>query len=325
MKIKKILSKNKFLKKKYREFYVKNQEKKQKKERNHRLNGKYKFIDRKRDSENLCIILAGYKKFLWDEVFYRIKNFAPQDMDVCIMSSGMYNDELAKICEMNNWSYVATKKNHVSLIQNITINLFKKAKYIYKLDEDVFITNNYFETLKKTLVSSEQTLPYHIGFVTPLIPINGFTYIKVLEKLNLLNEYETKFGKAFYDTTRNNKIISDETAVKYLWEKTSDLDKINDLLLKQDEEYFICPIRFSIGAILFRREIFEEMKMFSVSNTIGLGEDEEDLCCFCLNESKVVVSSANSIVGHLSFSPTNNKMCQLYQEGKILKRKTNEK
>ena len=34
-------------------------------QRKKRVRGNYKFINRKKDSEKLCIILAGYKKFLW--------------------------------------------------------------------------------------------------------------------------------------------------------------------------------------------------------------------------------------------------------------------
>lgn len=320
MKIRKFLAKNKYLKETYHKMYERNRRRKEQKELKHRLKGKYKFINRSKNSEKLCLILAGYKDFLWDEVFKRIKKFSSNDIDICVISSGMFNEELNKICEKNDWSYLATKKNHVSLIQNIAINEFKSAKYIYKLDEDIFITEGFFETLMKTLKDSELKLNYHIGFVTPLIPVNGYTYISVLEKINLLDEYEKKFGKTYYDTTRNNKIISDTSAVKYIWEKTSNLDEINKKIQTDEFKYSICPIRFSIGAILFRREIFEQMKLFSVSNTIGLGEDEEDLCCFCLNESKVVVSSENSIVGHLSFAPTNKEISNLYKKGKILKR-----
>lgn len=128
------------------------------------------------------------------------------------------------------------------------------------------------------------------------------------------------FGKAYYDTTRDNKIISSIDAVSYMWNQTSDLDKINESLKNEELKYSVCPIRFSIGAILFKREIFEKMEMFKVSRTLGLGEDEEDICCYCLNESKAVIVSENTIVGHLSFAPTNKEVEMLYKENKILKR-----
>lgn len=320
MKIRKILAKNKFLKEKYHSIRNKVIEIKKKIERKKRLRGKYYFINRSKNRKKLCIILAGYKSFLWDEVFYRIKLFIDDDIDVCVLSSGTYNARLSDICKKNDWSYLSTKRNHVGLIQNIAINLFKNAEYIYKLDEDIFVTSDFFKKLEETLIDAEKNAKFHVGFVTPLIPVNGYTYRIVLEKINLLEEYEKKFGKAFYDTTRDNKIISDIEAVTYMWHVTSDLDKINESLKNEKLKYSVCPIRFSIGAILFKREIFEKMGMFKVSRTLGLGEDEEDICCYCLNESKAVIVSENTIVGHLSFAPTNKQVEKLYNESKILKR-----
>lgn len=196
MKLRKILAKNKFLKSKYHAMRNRVIGIKKKIERKHRLRGKYYFINRSKNKKKLCIILAGYKSFIWDEVFYRIKSFVDDDIDVCVLSSGLYSKELESICEKNEWSYLSTKKNHVGLVQNIAINLFKNAEYIYKLDEDVFITSGFFKKLEETLVDAEKNTRFHVGMVTPLIPVNGYTYIKVLEKLNLLNEYEEKFRKS---------------------------------------------------------------------------------------------------------------------------------
>ena len=112
-----------------------------------RVKGKYTFIDRKKDSDRLCIILAGYKQFLWEDVFGRLAKYAPKDIDICIVSSGIYSEELAKIAEKNKWSYLSVKQNKVSLVQNIAINLFNKANYIYKIDEDIFVTKNFFAVM----------------------------------------------------------------------------------------------------------------------------------------------------------------------------------
>lgn len=320
MKLRKVLAKNKFLKGRYHKIRDMVIERKKNKEKRKRISGKYYFINRSNNYNKLCIVLAGYKSFLWEEVFNRIKKFADEDIDICILSSGMYRAELAKICEKNDWSYLSTKRNHVGLIQNIAINLFEKAEYIYKLDEDIFVTSGFFKKLDETYKEAEKNSDFHIGMVTPLIPVNGYTYIKVLEKLNMLHAYEEKFGKAYYDTTRNNKIISNLDAVTYMWNATKNLDEINKKIINEELKYSICPIRFSIGAILFKREIFEKMGMFKVSKTIGLGEDEEDICCYCLNESKAVVVSENTIVGHLSFAPTNKEIEELYKRNEILDR-----
>ena len=36
--------------------------------------GKYHFYDRSKQKEQMLMILAGYKEFLWDSVFNRVKN-----------------------------------------------------------------------------------------------------------------------------------------------------------------------------------------------------------------------------------------------------------
>ena len=78
-----------------------------------KVKGKYKFINRSKDRENLCIILAGYKEFLWDEVFKRIKTFSNENIDICIVSSGIHSEDLNQIAEKNDWSYLSTKDKRV--------------------------------------------------------------------------------------------------------------------------------------------------------------------------------------------------------------------
>ena len=43
---------------------------------------RYSFENRSKNSENLCIILAGYKEFTWDIIFERINEFSDEDMEV---------------------------------------------------------------------------------------------------------------------------------------------------------------------------------------------------------------------------------------------------
>ena len=40
-----------------------------------RLTKKYKFEDRRKNKEKLCIILSGYQEYVWDVVFKRIKKY----------------------------------------------------------------------------------------------------------------------------------------------------------------------------------------------------------------------------------------------------------
>lgn len=285
-------------------------------QRKKRVKGKYKFINRKNDNEKLCIILAGYKKFLWEDVFGRIEKYAPKDIDFCIVSSGLYSDDLAQIAEKNNWSYLSVKQNKVTLVQNIAINLHPKAKKIFKLDEDIFITENFFTQLEKTYDKMEKEGRYNIGFVAPLLPINGYANVNVLEKTGLIEEFDKKFGKAYHDGDGQAPIIKNPDIAKFMWgeteERLRDIDKLSKEFSEQEFSYSICSIRFSIGAILFSREIWENMGRFKVGLGTNMGQDEVQLCKYCMIESKAIIVSENTVAGHFSYGPQTNAMKEYY-------------
>ena len=81
------------------------------------------FVDRRKRENKLCIILAGYKSYLYEDVFGRLVRYMPEDMDVCIVSSGLYAKELEEIAEAQGWSYLSTERNCITLAQNVAILL----------------------------------------------------------------------------------------------------------------------------------------------------------------------------------------------------------
>ena len=85
---------------------------------NLKIKDQYVFINRQGNQKKLCIILAGYKPYLYSNVFARVGLFLPSDIDVCIVSSGVYSKELEEIATSKHWSYLSTKRNNISLIQN---------------------------------------------------------------------------------------------------------------------------------------------------------------------------------------------------------------
>lgn len=293
--------------------------KKVKKERlmKKRLRGKFRFVDRKKDYQRLCIILAGYKQFLWDDVFGRIKKYIPSDVDVCIVSSGLWSDKLDKLALENGWSYLSVKKNKVTLAQNIAINLFKNADFIYKLDEDMFVTKNFFDVLLKTYEKVESNSFYKVGFVAPLIPINDYSYFRVLEKLDLVKSFEKRFGVVKCDWDNTSSLITNPKIATYLWGKTEkklrDLDALAKEFYSTNLEYSICPIKFSIGAVLFSRKLWKDMGYFEVAMGNNLGRDESQICNYVFSDSRVIVVSENTIVGHFSYGKQTDIMKKYYK------------
>ena len=278
---------------------------------------RYKFEDRSKGSDTVCMILSGYKEFTWDIIFDRIKKFSNEEMDICIVSSGLYSEKLSKIAEDNNWSYISTKRNSVTLAQNTVIKLFPNAKWIYKLDEDIFVTKNFFKTLKNTYTEVQENGFYNVGFVAPIIPINGYSHVVLLKKLGLVDYYNTNFEKVKYAAGSERMIESSVDVAKFMWgegEKIPHIDDLDKKLNESDFSYSSSPIRFSIGAILYHRSLWEDMNYFKVDITKGMAVDETQICEYCMSKSKAIVIAENTCVGHLSFGLQNNVMEEFFKE-----------
>ena len=95
----------------------------------------------------------------------------------------------------------------------------------------------------------------------------------------------------------------------------ADLDKMQEVLSQRAFQYSICPIRYSIGFILFQRSTWIHMGGFPV--LIGnMGVDEEAFCQYCMLQSKAIVVAENAVAGHLGYGPQNKEMEQYYQAHK---------
>ena len=274
------------------------------------------FIDRRKNSEALLMILAGYKPYLFEDVFARVKAFAPKDFDICITSSGLFDETLNKIAAENNWSYLSTAENIIPLAQNLTIMVHEKATIIFKMDEDIFTTAGTFETLIKTYNHVQRFGHYNVGFVAPLIPINGYGHIRVLEKLGLLEFYEKNFEPTLYAANNTKMIEKSPEVAKFFWGEggiVPSIDVMNLAFKIQKISYSICPIRFSIGLIMFRRNFWKFMGGWQLPEKgAGLGDDEAQICQFCAAMSFAMVIAENAVVGHLSFGQQNAAMKEYY-------------
>ncbi len=278
------------------------------------FSGSYTFIDRSKGSQRLLIILAGYKSFLWPFTLERIAKFAPSDIDVCILSSGLYSAPLAELAERQGWSYLYTKANKVSLVQNLAIAAHKEAKWIYKLDEDIFISEGFFEDLLEGYLRIKEEGLYNPGFCAPVLNVNGYSYINFLKTINADEEYRNKFGE-LKRAVNGIKAHSDGEAAKWLWQKSLPFDEVASHMRSQPFNYSAAPHQFSIGAILFEREFWEEVGGLRTSLHEGvLGIDEENLCQDCMKFSRPILVVHNLFAGHFSFGPQEPAMRQYLPE-----------
>lgn len=277
----------------------------------------YKFVDRKKDKDKLCIVLSGYKDFLWDKVYERLKKYIPDDVEVCICSAGQYNENLIEIAQNNNWSYLSVQINSVSLTQNICISLFEKANWIYKMDEDMFVTQGVFEKMHDTSKEIINSGKYDFGVCSPLIPVNAIGYRYFLRKYEKLSEYESLFGNAYVGGSVQREIEKNPLTARYMWGEGI-MPKLDDIAndISNDEGYVLCNTRLSIGMILFQRELWNRMQGFMVYGNMDLGMDEEDINAFCINDSKVIAIAMNAVAGHFCFGKQTDEMKKYYQNNR---------
>ena len=311
----------------------------------------YHFDDRSKHQKKLCMMLCGYKEYLMPAVLGRLEKFLEPDIDVCIVTSGLFSEKLAETCREKGWSYLSLKRNNVSLAQNMAIRLHPDAEYIFKLDEDILLTEGYFEKMMRALQHAE-TGDYSPGVIAPLIPVNGFGYRVLLDRYGLADVYAQRFEKPIYMSWDTRKIQNDPETAKFFWGEPIQIDfsecipgkELNEKTIVDDDiaknkniekerhkavsipgidqmnrdaselpvEERPCPIRFSIGAILFRRKFWEKIHHFPVGSGIQLGLDEEYLSKYCAAYSRPVMVSMNVVVGHLAFGMQNKVMKEYY-------------
>lgn len=274
------------------------------------------FLNNAKGNSSACFILAGYKQFTWEIVFKRLKKFCPENIDVCIVSSGLYSSELDSYAKKNNWSYFATKRNCVTLALNSAIKAFPKAESIFKIDEDIFLTEGFFDELPRAYEDASHD--YYPAFSAPLIPINGFGYRTILEKLNLVNLYTKKFEYPVISSGAFMQIESNPDVAKFMWSATGEIPSIDALntLIKtscgKNAGYKVCPIRFSIGAIYFKKDLLEQVGWLPVYKGNCMGLDEIFLCNLATSKSKAIIVSEKQVVGHLSFGTQNKAMAEYF-------------
>ncbi|MCB8881740.1 hypothetical protein ACELLULO517_15940 [Acidisoma cellulosilytica] len=266
------------------------------------------FDDRRVNANVLVTILAGYKQDLWPLVMPRLKAAirAMNGADICFVSPGKRDQALADLCKAENWSYLATSTNDVSLAQNICFKQFDQAQWIVKLDEDMFLLPDTIVNLVREYKRIKDSGKVDPGFVAPMIPLNGFCYRPLLSRLGLLAEFEARFGKARLATS-GLPIHTDPIVARWIWEKTSPLDELAQQLGQAESDDLLSPIQFSIGIIVFERSFWETFGYFTVhrrkllAGMNTLGGDEAHICAAAMLHSRPIVVTTHAVAGHFSF------------------------
>ncbi len=264
--------------------------------------GRHVFVDRSRGQGSLLVVLAGHKPHLWPYTLPRLERFASQELDVCIVSPGVDSPELSALAARRGWSQLITRRNDLCLAQNLAIRHHPAARWIHKLDEDIFIAEGYFEAMAAGYRAVQRDGRFWHGFCSPLLNVNGFSYRLFLDAAGLEGEYLERFGE-LTQASGGVAVAEDGEAARWVWERTLPFDAMAARIAARPFGYSPVPHRFSIGAILFERDLWEAIGGFVVVPSGGVGHDELQLCQECLARSRVPVVLHDVFAGHFSFGP----------------------
>jgi len=265
---------------------------------------KYKLEGTIQNKPKLCYVLSGYKPYLWEDVFQRIRLFQPDDLEVCIASSGKYCPELSELCKKNGWVYLSTKLNHICVLSNIVMREFSQADYIFKLDEDIYLPKGYFDDMTEAYDVIEKATPGSLGYICPSLPLGYYGMHDFLLRKNCLEEYSSKFGRHYLGGAALNPAFRQHVGIDaYIWEKIGVFDECAEEYKNLGFSYEACATRCGIAAILFRRKFWDEMGGLKKLRGKGFGDcgDEGQITAYCALNFKMTYCVKSILVGHFAF------------------------
>ncbi len=273
-----------------------------------RFHGRHELVSRARGREHALVILAGHKPHLWPHTLPRVARYVPAGMDVCLVTAGLEHRELRAFAAQHGWSYLSSENGHVSLAQNLAIRALPQARMLFKLDEDIFIGEGFFEDLLQGYHRVQAVSEFALGFCSPVLNVNGFSYVDFLRARDLEDAYRERFGE-IRRAAEGIPVQQDGEAAAWLWERTLPFDETAAAFRRRTFAFSIVPHRFSIGAILFDRELWEGMGGYDRGwSSPGIGNDEYHLCASCLHSSRIMAVVHNVFAGHFSFGPQDQTM-----------------
>ena len=288
--------------------------------REDRLSSPYRFDNRQKESSELLILVCGYKEILWPYFFERIERFISPGLDVCIVCPGFKSFPALDLkAQELGWSILHCYQNKISIAINLAIKLHPSASRIHKLDEDIMITKKYFNGMDQLMEALDQDETSDYAFAAPLINVNGYSYHRLLDLLAKREAYEEQFGVA-KSACMNVEAWSNPEAAWFLWQAVSPIDQTAEKLFRTGATFSVCPHRFSIGAMLFHRNLWESIDYFEAGVEGQLGIEEKQLAEFCSNKSQLIAVSEEILVGHFSFGPQYGGMTtKLKEDDEFLK------
>lgn len=216
------------------------------------------------------LLITKDRPTLLEKVLARLIKYTDwQQFDLWILDN-LASDSNKKIISMYKYRYpfiniYATTYNQLALIQNEVIAKLKADFYI-KIDDDILVNENWTDGFVGVYERNYKTM----CFGSSIIPINGFGWVPFLEIMNLTEKFKTSFpGVPLNQACMDVAVYKDKEVNEFIWNHCLDLDATAAAFIKnQNSEYadLLCPHRYSIGAIVFSHQRWEEMGGWKVQD-----------------------------------------------------------
>lgn len=287
----------------------------------------YTFVDRRKGAENLMLVLAGFQPFYWDVILARVKKAQEQfgeELDVCVcLPKGVDGafDKLKGKCEKYDWSLLDIHKDLLAQAQNTAIMLHPNAKWIFKIDEDIIVPPNFFSGLKHSYLNLEKddSKYYDIGFMGPLINLNGCGTPVFLKSIGKVEDFDKKYGKFHVDGINfdHSPVHGSGDFATDVWKESMPFDsKASEIAEKNEGSTTICPSRFSIGAMLFTRYFWNHINGFQVGTIGAMGVEEIQVNNWCQTNFYGIYLANDVLCGHLGFFGQKKACREFFEEHK---------
>lgn len=281
----------------------------------------YTFEDRQIGSENLLMVVLGFQPFYWDVVLDRVNrnvNQFGEPIDVCLCVPCGANDKMGGVirefANKYSFSYLYIEEDLLAQVQNTAIKLHPNAKWIFKIDEDIILCDDYFAKMKNAYRRASKDSLYEIGYISPILNINDYGTRVFLKSLNCMDEYKEKFGDYKIRGDRSLIFQSGEVA-KWVWSKSIPFDEVAETIYSINrDKYSISNIRVRIGSIMHTRLFWEQLGGYRVAGIGNLGYEELQICEYCMNAMCKIVVAEDIFCGHLGFSKQKDICRQFFNE-----------
>lgn len=205
--------------------------------------------------------------------------------------------------------------------QNTALKLHPDSKWIFKIDEDIILSDHYFSKLKRGYSLAEWTLFAQIGFVTPLINLNAACIPYFIESIGKKDEMRTLFGDVHirFPKEVGDPVHKSGDFARWIWEQSMPFDIISKKVEeKNKDKIFQANIRFSIGAILFTRQYWENIGCFEVGDVCSMGVEEVQMNSFSFINMQAIAIVGDTFAGHLGFYSQKQTCKEFYEKNKLL-------